>query len=321
MVIGVSTQDEASHKEFIEKENLPFDLAVDKEATIAKAFGVPVNVLGMASRQTFLINKEGKIKKIWKQVNPQGHAQEILAAAKNLLDPLRKPKKIAIFAVKKGLNKEHWQEAFLLLISYFVGYNPPNPSCAKEREVLLFDWLHRSMTRKAPQGTARTDMSRGPQLLILGTDVHFVNYCYMHCAPMIHRGNLCTSRVYDRHYTTEEYKRKSVISRDFTTYARLVDTIREAEIIVLLLDKTFVQLAAANPPWLNALAHRSNQKGVNIFLLVLEPDLVWQSIPLLEYLLVGVKPLNTSSPPLNKRQIDGWLVNEFVEPLGRRVGG
>lgn len=80
-VIGVSTQDAASHKAFIEKEKLPFDLAVDADQSIAKAFGVPVSASGMHARQTFLISKDGKIKKVWRDVTPKDHANAVLAAA------------------------------------------------------------------------------------------------------------------------------------------------------------------------------------------------------------------------------------------------
>src|SRR4051812_24721772 len=80
-VIGVSTQDAASHKAFIEKEKLPFDLAIDEDQSIAKAFGVPVNG-GYHARQTFLIGKDGKLKKIWREVKVKDHADEVLAASK-----------------------------------------------------------------------------------------------------------------------------------------------------------------------------------------------------------------------------------------------
>lgn len=81
-VIGVSAQDEASHKAFIEKEKLPFDLAIDDKGAIGNAFGVPMT-MGYHARHTFLIDKDGKVKKIWRSVKPDGHAQEILVAAKS----------------------------------------------------------------------------------------------------------------------------------------------------------------------------------------------------------------------------------------------
>ena len=80
-VIGVSGQDAASHQAFIADEKLPFPLAVDTDGKVARAFGVPMTN-GIAARQTFLIGKDGKIKKIWRQVSPQQHAGEILAAAR-----------------------------------------------------------------------------------------------------------------------------------------------------------------------------------------------------------------------------------------------
>lgn len=81
-VIGVSTQDAASHKAFIEKEKLPFDLAIDADQSIAKAFGVPMRGT-MHARWTFLIGKDGKVKKVWKDVSPKDHAVDVLAAAQS----------------------------------------------------------------------------------------------------------------------------------------------------------------------------------------------------------------------------------------------
>ncbi|HEU4404994.1 MAG TPA: peroxiredoxin [Polyangiaceae bacterium] len=85
-VFGVSTQDAASHKDFIAKHKLPFQLVVDPDGEVAKAFGVPLRG-GMASRQSFLIDQDGKVKKVWRQVTPSGHAQELLSAAKSLGRP------------------------------------------------------------------------------------------------------------------------------------------------------------------------------------------------------------------------------------------
>src|SRR5262249_11963179 len=65
-VVGVSAQDAASHKAFIEKEKLPFDLAIDEDKSLAKAFGVPLMGPGLHARQTFLVGKDGTIKKIWR---------------------------------------------------------------------------------------------------------------------------------------------------------------------------------------------------------------------------------------------------------------
>lgn len=81
-VFGVSTQDAESHQLFIDKYKLPFPLVVDTSGDIARAFKVPMKN-GMASRQSFLIGKDGKIKAVWPQVNPSEHAADVLAAAKS----------------------------------------------------------------------------------------------------------------------------------------------------------------------------------------------------------------------------------------------
>src|SRR5688572_30742932 len=80
-VFGVSLQDAASHSAFIEKHKLPYDLVVDPDQSVPKAFGVPVRDGQYAARHTFLIGADGKIKKVWREVNPKEHAKELLDAA------------------------------------------------------------------------------------------------------------------------------------------------------------------------------------------------------------------------------------------------
>lgn len=79
-VIGVSVDDNESHKKFAEKHSLPFPLVADPDKKICKAFGVPVT-MGFASRVSFLIGPDGKIKKVYPKVDPAVHASEILADA------------------------------------------------------------------------------------------------------------------------------------------------------------------------------------------------------------------------------------------------
>jgi peroxiredoxin Q/BCP len=78
VVFGVSTQDNTSHKAFVEKHKLPFALLPDEKGELAQKYAVPV-VGGKAKRITYLIGKDGKIKYVWPKVNPVGHAAEILA--------------------------------------------------------------------------------------------------------------------------------------------------------------------------------------------------------------------------------------------------
>jgi thioredoxin-dependent peroxiredoxin len=80
-VFGVSMQDAASHSAFIDKHKLPFNLVVDPDQSVAKAFGVPVRDSQFAARHTFLIGTDGKIKKVWREVQPKEHAKELLEAA------------------------------------------------------------------------------------------------------------------------------------------------------------------------------------------------------------------------------------------------
>jgi len=81
-VYGVSMQDAASHQAFIDKYKLPFPLVVDTDGEVARAFHVPVRGT-FASRQSFFIGKDGKIKHVWLEVDPKEHAATVIAAAKN----------------------------------------------------------------------------------------------------------------------------------------------------------------------------------------------------------------------------------------------
>jgi peroxiredoxin Q/BCP len=83
VVLGVSTQDNESHVAFANKYQLPFLLLPDKDGVIAGAYGVPLR-LGIAKRVTFIIDRQGKIAKVFPEVNPSGHAAEILTVLTSL---------------------------------------------------------------------------------------------------------------------------------------------------------------------------------------------------------------------------------------------
>jgi peroxiredoxin Q/BCP len=83
VVLGVSTDTSESHKAFADKYNLPFQLLDDSSHALATAFGVPVSS-GHAKRITFVIDAAGKIRKVFPNVNPDGHAAELLEALKSL---------------------------------------------------------------------------------------------------------------------------------------------------------------------------------------------------------------------------------------------
>jgi peroxiredoxin Q/BCP len=82
-VLGVSVDDAESHKSFKEKENLNFPLLADPDKKVTKEYGV-LNQIGLASRTTFIIDKEGKIKKIYEKVDPSENYKEVLEVLKSM---------------------------------------------------------------------------------------------------------------------------------------------------------------------------------------------------------------------------------------------
>ena len=89
-VIGVSPDDEESHKKFEEKHELPFTLLADPDKKIIEKYGVwgEKNMYGKKSmgllRTTFLIDEKGLIYKIFKKPKTAIHSEEILKASADL---------------------------------------------------------------------------------------------------------------------------------------------------------------------------------------------------------------------------------------------
>ncbi len=90
IVLGVSKDSKASHCKFIEKYQIAFNLLVDESAEICEKYGVikQKSMFGKKymgiERSTFLIDKLGKIAKIWSPVKVNGHVEEVLKAIKSL---------------------------------------------------------------------------------------------------------------------------------------------------------------------------------------------------------------------------------------------
>ncbi len=84
VILGVSGDDVKSHEAFAAKYHLPFSILADPDRAIIEAYGVKMFGLGFAKRVTFVIDRQGIIRKIFKDVKPQGHDQEVLAAVKSL---------------------------------------------------------------------------------------------------------------------------------------------------------------------------------------------------------------------------------------------
>ena len=87
-VVGISVDDVESHKEFSDKYKLPFTILADENSETAKAYGVlrDYKLVKLASRQSFLIDPEGKIAKHYEKVNPDTHTDEVLADIKAFMD-------------------------------------------------------------------------------------------------------------------------------------------------------------------------------------------------------------------------------------------
>ena len=83
-VIGVSLDSVESHRKFATKYSLPFSLISDKEKRIAQAYGVLKDTGTSASRVTFIIDKAGKVAKVFPNVDVTKHTEEVIAVLKQL---------------------------------------------------------------------------------------------------------------------------------------------------------------------------------------------------------------------------------------------
>lgn len=86
VILGVSADNPKSHAKFKEKYHLPFTLLSDENHEVCEKYGVWAlkkmmgrEYMGIL-RTTFLISKEGEIKKVFEDVKPDGHSKEILGA-------------------------------------------------------------------------------------------------------------------------------------------------------------------------------------------------------------------------------------------------
>ena len=86
VIFGVSTDPIKSHLKFAEKLKLPFPLLADEDKRIVQDYGVwgEKSFMGRkyqgTHRVTFLIGRDGRIKRIWPKVKPEAHAAEVLEA-------------------------------------------------------------------------------------------------------------------------------------------------------------------------------------------------------------------------------------------------
>jgi peroxiredoxin Q/BCP len=84
VVLGVSADTGESHRAFAEKFHLPFSLLADPERRIIEAYGVKMPLLGFAKRVTFLIDRQGVVRKVITDTRTKDHDQQVLALLKGM---------------------------------------------------------------------------------------------------------------------------------------------------------------------------------------------------------------------------------------------
>ena len=82
VILGVSVDTAESHKEFCAKEGLNFKLLSDTDAKVSEQYGSIMEYQGakLSARNTFIIDPQGKIAKVFEKVNVKVHSEEVLAA-------------------------------------------------------------------------------------------------------------------------------------------------------------------------------------------------------------------------------------------------
>lgn len=90
VIFGVSRDKIRSHENFKAKQEFPFELITDPEEALCQLFDVikEKNMYGKIhmgiERSTFLIDKEGVLRREWRKVKVKGHVEEVLSAVKEL---------------------------------------------------------------------------------------------------------------------------------------------------------------------------------------------------------------------------------------------
>jgi peroxiredoxin Q/BCP len=86
VIVGVSVDSTGRHQEFCAKQGLTFKLLADTEKVVSRRYGSLTSLLGykIAARNTFLVDPEGQIAKVWTGVEPGRHSTEVLAALSTL---------------------------------------------------------------------------------------------------------------------------------------------------------------------------------------------------------------------------------------------
>ena len=86
VILGVSVDNAESHKEFCAKEGLNFKLLADTDAKVSEQYGSVMEYNGakLSARNTFIIDPQGKVVKVYEKVKVAAHSEEVLAALATL---------------------------------------------------------------------------------------------------------------------------------------------------------------------------------------------------------------------------------------------
>jgi len=83
-VIGASIDSAKANTSFAEKWSLRFPLLCDTDRSLVEAFGVGKPDKPSAKRTTFLLDADGTVRMVFENVSARGHADEVLAAARQV---------------------------------------------------------------------------------------------------------------------------------------------------------------------------------------------------------------------------------------------
>lgn len=82
-LFAISVDTIADQKKFVQEYNVPYLHLSDTTKTVCKTYA-GLNIAGLAKRSTFVIGKDGKISKIFRDIKPEKHGQEIISSLQNL---------------------------------------------------------------------------------------------------------------------------------------------------------------------------------------------------------------------------------------------
>jgi len=78
-VVGASVDKPAANRKWAEKYGLRMPLISDTDYSISSSFGVARPMVGVAKRTTFLVERDGTLRKTYPKVTAKGHAAQVLA--------------------------------------------------------------------------------------------------------------------------------------------------------------------------------------------------------------------------------------------------